>query len=547
MVKIDISYKQLQQLVGKSFSVQELEMVLFDLGMELDGVQQDTLTIDITSERCDMVSLYGLARVLKAYWGIAISTYSAQPSSYVVEVTSHVEHVRPYTMCAVVQHLDFSEQQLKEVIAVQEKIHATFGRNRKKVAIGIYPMEHIAFPVTFDAKSDISFRPLDGPTVMSAQDILQTTPTGKQYGHLLNNNVYPYFIDAQQRILSMPPIINSYESGRVTTTTKDIFIECSGHDKEALSKMLNMLVYMFADMGGTIQQVTMQYPQQTFTTPLLAPQVRTLSLQAIEAVTGLGLDTKTYASLLQKMMYSNIQVTDTDLTFEVPCIRTDIWHDIDVIDDIVRAYGVNNIPIQLPQSSTYASVLPSQELKQHISNHMIGLGFTQVCTLLLTDSKDQYNKMDIDVQDHMKLGYSAEQHINMVRTWLTPELLKVIMYNRQKSLPLSIFECNEVVVPDASKDVLSRTALHVGGLLCDKQVTFTYMKSVVQSVMQALNKEVTYQPSTLSCYIQGRCADILYDGQVVGHVGEIHPKVLDAWQISYPIVSFELDCALFLK
>ena len=95
---------------------------------------------------------------------------------------------------------------------------------------------------------------------MNGLQILQRHPTGKDYAHLLaGKQKFPIFIDAENKILSMPPIINSQLTGKVSEETKDIFIECSGFDFNSLKKCLNILVTSLAEMGGEIYQMELSY------------------------------------------------------------------------------------------------------------------------------------------------------------------------------------------------------------------------------------------------------------------------------------------------
>ncbi|MFT4261037.1 MAG: phenylalanine--tRNA ligase subunit beta [Candidatus Woesearchaeota archaeon] len=546
MVKLETNFKVLKELIGKNISLKELEDTLFDLGMELEESDGDEIKIDITSERADMVSTQGLARVLRAYFGVKNPVYKSAKSSYEVVVDKSVKSVRPHTCCAVIKNLSLSDENIKEIIWTQEKIHDTFGRNRKKVAIGLYPMESIKFPITFraDKPEKIKFRPLDFDKELNGKDIVLKTQSGKSYGFLLEGlKEYPYFIDANNNILSMPPLINSYDSGRVTKDTKDIFIECSGHDFDALSKTLNILVYMFKDMGGDIFETTLVFGDKKVISPNLLAEKRSISTSYINEVTGLSLSAKECGVLLEKMMHNVLEVKKDEIVFEVLPIRTDVWHDVDIVDDVVRAFGVNNIEPELPRVASYANVLVENKIKNQVVSIMSGLGFNEVFTLLLTDKKDQYERMDLDVknQDFMKLGHSAESSINMVRTWLLPETLKAVYYNRNKSLPLKIFEVNEVVLPDSSKDVLSKTKNKMSCLICDDAVSFTDIKGVLDNLLLVFGKEFDLSVKDFEFFIKGRSASIVFNGKEVGFIGEVSPSVLSNWDIKYPISCFELD------
>src|SRR3989344_3892455 len=108
-----------------------------------------------------------------------------------------VEGIRPYTACAIVKGLQFDEETLKQIIQIQEKLHVTYGRKRKKAAIGIYPMEKITFPITYkaDLPQQIKFKPLEAHAEMTALEILEHHKAGKEYAHLLQGLAkYPIFV-----------------------------------------------------------------------------------------------------------------------------------------------------------------------------------------------------------------------------------------------------------------------------------------------------------------------------------------------------------------
>jgi len=552
MVTLETNFELLKKESGINFSKKELEEVLSDLGMDLEEINEDEIKIDITAERPDMVSLQGITRVIKAYYGKKIPKYVSKKSDYKVIIEDSVNNVRPYTCCAVVKNLVFDDDKIKEIIWVQEKIHSTFGRNRKKAAIGIYPIESIKFPIRFKAEkpADFKFQPLEESQELTGLQILSKTSTGREYAHLLDGlDKFPYFIDAKDDILSMPPIINSHKTGRITKDTKDVFIECSGHDFNALSKTLNIICFMLQDMGGEIYSVNVESSKENKITPELDYEKRTITLEFVEKMTGLKLDTKECSKLLEKMMHEIVSIKNNTIEFSISPIRTDIWHDVDVVDDIVRAYGVNNIVAELPEVATYANVLPENRLKSQITNLMVGLGFNEIFTLMLTNKNDQYTKMNLDLnkQEFMKLGHVAESSIDMVRTWLLPETLKSLNNNRNKSLPQKLFEINEVVIPDSSKDVLSRTENKMSCIICDVVVDFTAIKQVLCNILDSLNiKNYTFKSEVNNSFIQGRCAKVFIEDREIAILGEISPIVLSNWELNYPACGFEMNIDLLL-
>src|SRR3989338_11056856 len=232
MVILETNFTELNKAIGKKLTKKELEDTLFDLGMELERTEKDEIRIEITPDRPDLLSTQGLGRALKAYLRIktGLREYKIKKSDIKIYVDKSVEKVRPYTVAAVVKNLKLDYEKIKEIINIQEKIHNTFARKRKKLAIGIYPLENISSPIKYLAKSpdEIKFIPLDFEKELTGKEILEKHPKGIEYAHLLKNHEkYPIFVDSKNKILSMPPIINARDLGKVTETTKDVFIECS--------------------------------------------------------------------------------------------------------------------------------------------------------------------------------------------------------------------------------------------------------------------------------------------------------------------------------
>ncbi|MGV8161890.1 MAG: phenylalanine--tRNA ligase subunit beta [Candidatus Nanoarchaeia archaeon] len=550
MVILDASFKNLRKQLGKEITESELDDVLFDMGMELEGVSGDEVKISITPDRVDMLSLHGLARALRAYLSISkgMPRYDVEDSGVKIFIDKSVEGVRPYTVAAVVDHLFLNDEKIKEIIWVQEKLHSTFARGRKKAAIGIYPLDKIKPPIDYFAEdpTKIVFLPLGANKEMNGLQILEEHPTGKEYSYLLEGeDKFPFFKDAEGNILSMPPIINSELTGRVTEQTKAVFIECSGSDLNALKVLLNILVAMFQDMGGKIKFVELNYPDKKIITPNFTPEYKTIYVKNINKVIGTDLFAEECKILLERMMY-NVTIKDKEvLEVEIPAFRTDIWHEIDVIDDVARAYGFNKLEPTLTMVTTTGGVLPSSRAQALAKSIITGIGYNQAYTLALTSTDDQFTKMNIKEKEHMRLGQAAEKSINMIRLWLAPELIKFLSNNRNKPYPQKVFEINDVVIPNHEKDVLCENKKKLSIVITHPSANFTEIKQAFEYLMNVFNLKYELVESSHDSFIQGRRADVLIDGNKAGFFGEISPQVLSNWGIEMPMVALELDFEVF--
>ncbi|MBD3209403.1 phenylalanine--tRNA ligase subunit beta, partial [Candidatus Woesearchaeota archaeon] len=233
MPSITISKKALLADLARKPTTEQLKERISFMGTDLESIDKDDITVEVFPNRPDLLSQQGFSRAYKSFVGEqGFLRYKAKknPKNRVI-IDRSVKDVRPYTACAIVRGMRFDDATIKDIIQVQEKLHVTYGRNRKRCAIGIYPMEHISLPITYCARrpEDIVFRPLEGKKEMDGRRILSQHPAGREYGHLLEGKeLFPIFVDDKDEILSMPPIINSEKTGRITAKTKDVFVECSG-------------------------------------------------------------------------------------------------------------------------------------------------------------------------------------------------------------------------------------------------------------------------------------------------------------------------------
>jgi len=354
MPTININKKAFENLVGKKLSLEELKDRICYMGVSVEGINENEITLEVNPDRPDLLSIQGLARAFSSFIGLkkCFRKYEIKKSNEKVIIESSVKNVRPFTACAIVKNLKFNDEKIKEIIDIQEKLHITFGRNRKKVAIGIYPFEKIKTPITFFAEDPkkVKFRPLEFPKEITGLQILSQHPTGREYAYLLEGkDKFPFFKDANRKILSMPPIINSHDTGKITENTKDVFIECSGFDFNVLSKCISMIVCALSDMGGDIYSMELNYGSKKILSPNLEPEKMKLNIKYANKTIGLDLKEKDVKNYLEKMgfFYSNGNVL-------IPAYRTDVIHEVDLVEDIAKAYGYENLKEEIPKVATIA-------------------------------------------------------------------------------------------------------------------------------------------------------------------------------------------------
>jgi phenylalanyl-tRNA synthetase beta chain len=557
MVMATLPTRDFFDALGQELSEQELHQALFSLGMELDSYDENELVVEITPDRLDLLSTQGLARAIKHFLGLAsdFPSYRAQhDEEFVVHIADKVKEIRPHTVCVVVKNLQLNDERVKTIIALQEKLHATLGRKRQRGAIGLYPLEKITWPIqyTADAPDEISFIPLEATEKMTARELLANHPTGKQYAHLLADaKEYPYFVDAAGLVLSVPPIINSETTGRVTPQTTEIFIECSGHEVALLEQLLVHLTTAFADMGGTLYAVRVEYTGErddltgllhSHYTPNLSPSSIQFNPLQVKKVLGIDVPPAVILQHLERMMHKVLEKSPQEWEVTSPVFRYDIWHERDIVDDVARSFGYDNITPRLPNVASIGSVLPLSALREELSEILVGLGFLETYTFALTGKEEHLDNM---LLDENKVSFvpviNGAENQSLLRISLLPQQLQLLATNRNRPLPQKIFEGDFVVIPDASKDVRSRNEMHVCALITDKVVTFTQIKQVLDAVLSTRGVQVTIKKGSHPSFLAGRVGTVMYGEKAIGVIGELHPQVLLNFGLQSPVAAFEIN------
>ncbi len=543
MPKIEVSQKDLCSLIGRKLSVEQLaEDVLYAKG-ELDEADGDTLKIDIKdTNRPDLWSAEGIAREIRGrYKKSGLPQHNVKSSNFVVNVDPSVGSVRPYTTCAVVRGVKINAAVMSQLLQLQEKVAGTFGRNRKEVAIGVYDLDRIKFPIKYTTtKPDgVSFVPLDFKDKLTPREILERHQKGKEYGHLLaGKNLYPIFIDAAREVLSMPPVINSNYSGRVTEKTKDVFIECSGFEMKFLNTAINVLVAALHERGGTIYGVKVNYGKKTYITPDLTPKKFFANVNYINKTLGMELTGSKLAELLEKALYS-AKIIGRKIELFFPAYRQDIMHERDIAEDIAISYGFNEIEPVVPEIITKGSVSKQQILSERLVEAMIGAGFQEILSYTLTNLDNLYAKMNTN-GSFIEIEKPTSANWSVFRTWLLPCLLEFLSKNKHVEYPHSIFEIGTCTLI-ANTETRSKDAIKLAAVISASEVNYELISSRLDALLRNLGIEYMLKKSVHPSFIEGRVAEIIVDKLVIGYIGEIHPQVLQNWTLEKPVVAFEMS------
>jgi phenylalanyl-tRNA synthetase beta chain len=554
MALIELNKKQFEEEIGKLDEEMKEKISMFGTPLESIDESKNKIEIEVFPNRPDLLSFSGFKRAFRSFLGkdTSLKEYKINKpeKNYVVTIDSSVKDVRPYTACAIIKGLKLDDNKIKEIIDIQEKLHLTLGRKRKKLAIGIYPLEKIKLPITFKAlePDKIKFLPLDFDREMSGLEILQKHPTGKEYSALLAGKAkFPIFIDADNKILSMPPIINSAATGKIEENTKDIFIECSGFDFAILKKCLNILVANFADIGGKIYSMEIKSGiGKKEITPNLVPEKMKLSIENANKLLGIELKEKQIKILLEKMghEYNKGEVL-------IPAWRTDILHEVDLIEDIAIAYGYENFVPGIPEISTLGEEDKKETFKRKIAEILAGLGLLEVSNYHLISRDEQFAKMGFSEKQEKNFleVESSKTDFNLLRKDISSYLLKNLSENIDVEYPQRIFEIGKIFNTDSKTNKNSEIRENENLAIAIAPGNFTDIKQILEYLFNMLEIKITIsEPAEAPPYfIEGRVIEIKVGNTSIGFLGEIHPKILKNWHIKMPVALMEINLELILN
>lgn len=526
MPKITLNKKDTLELIGRNISDKQLSEAIPLIGTDLEHINKNEIEVEIFPNRPDMLSEEGFARALSSFSGIktGLKTYKVNKSNYKYKVNPKVKNIRPYCTAAVVKGLRLNNDSLLSLMNLQDKLHTTHGRNRKKVAMGVHDLSKIKFPLTYTTKpKSFKFRALEDKQEKTIKRILEEHPKGKDYAHLIKKNEVPIWIDAKDQVLSMPPVINSEET-KVTLNTKDIFLDLTGTDPIAIDQALNILVTALVERGGKVYSVN--------NTPNLNPKKIKLDINKVNRLLGLTLTKQQISKLASKMGLSFSQST-----MSYPPYRADILSEVDIIEDLAIAYGYNNFKTTLPNISTIAEEEPFERFKNLIGEICLGLNLQEVSSYHLSNKEDETTKMNTKLRT-VKVINSISNEYNVLRPWIIPSLINILKINRHNEYPQNIFEMGKVFI---KKDNNIEEPTRLGIALCNHNTDFTEARKILDAIFSSLGLTPKYENTEHGSFIPGRVARVSIKNKKVAYLGELHPEIIKNFNMDMPITAIELN------
>ena len=572
MPVVDVHPDELRDLTGHDEkSDEEFKEDLFALGLEFEGeTEEGAFQLEFGPDRLDRLSVEGVARSLRYQYGDSRGVYVPKTNDpdFTFVVDEDVPDQRPYVTGAIIRGVDLDEDALDSLIQLQEKLHATMGRKRAKGAIGIHDLTMLKGEVLTEESGGNSitytgvdpdgdtFVPLDADAEMTPAEVLERHQTGQTYADLVSEyDRYPAIYD-ELGLFSFPPVINGRRT-EVSTESRELLVELTGTDQWTIDRMCNIVCYALDARGATIEEVEVEYESGSLVRPDFEVDTKHVSHDRIETMLGVDLEPREVVDLFERSGLdanaddgADADAESDDVVYEVsiPPYRVDVLHPLDLVDDVGRAYGFNELEPRYPNVGTVGGRHERSRLEDAARNSLVGLGFEDMLNFHMTSEAEVYDRMRVEPGRSVLGGGDAaeitgpySEDYTILRTWALPSLLMVLENNTHRAYPQDLAEIGLVAERDDSVNTRVAERRHVAGVLARHDATFEDAKARLQTLCRDFGVELETPATDHPSFIDGRVASVVVDGADVGVVGEIHPAVLVEHDLELPVAAFEFD------
>ena len=353
---------------------------------------------------------------------------------------------------------------------------------------------------------------------------------------------------------------------RATAKTLGVSTEASyrferGADPGVVLAALDRAAQLIAELaGGTIcKGVVDVYPGQQ---PLIQLQLRP---ERVNFILGTTLDASEMVQILSDLDF-NVKANGENYQVTVPTFRSDITREIDLIEEIARVHGYDNIPTTLPKGDIpIPAPNPSTEVRKCIKHFLLATGMMEAINYSFCDPSC-FDKIrftaDDPLRDALKLRNPLSPEMSVLRTTLLPSLLENAQHNRNHQIDsIALFEIGSVFIRNGAQKEPERVTGILAGQIGDgvysnpyREPDFYDIKGLVEGVLEICGiVDYTLQKTDAPTFHPGRNASVLLDDRQLGRFGEAHPEVLENYDLPYKAYLFDfdmealVDAAIFAK
>ena len=535
----------------------------FELGMDVRdvlGINDALIEFEITSNRPDCRSIIGIAREAAVTLGKELKYPEIKVQACDEEMSFEIDI-----------QTDLCKRYCGRVVKDVKVGPSPYWLQRKLIEAGMRPISNIVDitnyvmlelgqPLHAFDLDDIKYNKM---TVKMAEEGEKFTTLDGVERTLTSDMLV---IGNQDKTLDSAGIMGG-ENSEIKDTTTSIFIEGASFAKEnirATSKKLglrteassrlekgidinlaeeavNRACQLIEELGcGTaLNGMLDYYPQKEEVQKVTVNPVR------INKLLGVNVPMDQFINILESLEFKCNLVSSEVLELEVPTFRLDITEDADILEEIARIYGYDNIPSASLEGNATAGVkTEKQKFIDNVKSNSIACGLNEILTYSFVSPRgvDKINlPADDEKRNFVKIMNPLGEETSVMRTTLIPNMLDVISTNiSHKVEEVSAFECGNTFIPQEGLPI--ETKKYCVGMY-GKEVDFFVLKGVIESVLNNVGlKGYEIEPETTNLtFHPGRCAKIVYNNIYIGTFGELHPDVIENYNLGQRVYVAEIN------
>lgn len=521
--------------------------------LELIGLRDTVLELDLTPNRSDALSMLGVAYEVGAILSkevnlpeITYETSNEKAEDY-IKVTVEAKEENPLYAAKVVKNVKIQQSPLW----LQHYLMAAGIRPHNNVVdITNYILLEYGQPLhafdydSLETKEIIVRLAKEGEKIVTLDEQERTL---NSHNLVITNGVEPVAVagvmgGANSEVTDHTTTVvieAAYFNGlSVRRTSKELGLRSDssarfekGVDPNRVLLAQERAAQLLAQLaGGEVLEGTVLVDELDKT-----PERVVVSPDFINARLGMKISLEEMLTILQRLKF-DVEAANGLLIIDVPTRRQDIKIEEDIVEEIARLYGYDEIPMTLPEGKTHIGGLtPYQEKRRVVRNVMEGAGLYQAVTYSLT-SEELSQKYALKTEETTKLLMPMSEERSTLRQSLLPHLVEAASYNiARKAKSVALYEIGSVFLGKTEEE-LPYEEEHVAFILTGKwvdhawkgekvDVDFFVAKGIVEALVEklGLTDRISYEKTTVDGLHPGQTANILLDGEKVGIIGGLHP------------------------
>lgn len=319
-------------------------------------------------------------------------------------------------------------------------------------------------------------------------------------------------------------------------------------DIEGLIPASDRAAYLMQEYAGgeVVEGIIDQYPVKKEEKEIA------LDTKKVNRILGISLQPEQVQEMLERLGFE-VQVDNYKLKVKVPTYRNDVEQAADLIEEVARMYGYNNIPVTRPSRKQQGGMGEKQELRELTREFMMSSGLDEVINFSLIN-REIYDKMQIDEDSQLRNWVEIKNPLSeafaVMRTSLIPGIVKVLSSNAKRQVQqMGIFEIAKIFASNGKEKRPTETRILAGGSMGYKEdiwnneaPNFYYLKGILDEMFARLGlKNIKYTAAQIPYLHPGRTATIEHKGNVIGQIGELLPEIIEEFDLKDGTTIFRLN------